>query len=324
MRTILDASCVDPGAASIDRAFVARLDALADASPPGLKLLLFAMEQAHDDAGRPDRERTTVHVPDRYAAEVAARRPQRFGWVASIHPYRDDAVERIDAARAGGAVALKWLPSAMNIDLRDPRCTRVYDRLAALDLPLVVHCGEERAVPGARREALVNPLLVRVPLERGVRVVVAHCASLGSAQDLDRPAQPQAAAFDLFARLMGERAHEGRLFGDTSAVFQINRRPEVRRALLERHDWHARLLHGSDWPLPGLRPLVSLTRLHAEGLLAEADIEPLDALREHHPVLFDLALKRSLRAGDRGLPAVTFATRGFFERAPKVAAGHMP
>ena len=31
--------------------------------------------------------------------------------------------------------------------------------------------------------------------------------------------------------------------------------------MLKRSDWHARLLHGSDYPLPGLGPLYSLAAL---------------------------------------------------------------
>jgi uncharacterized protein len=52
--------------------------------------------------------------------------------VASIHPYAEDALARLDRAAAAGARAVKWLPSAMNIDPRAARCRPFYDRLAAL------------------------------------------------------------------------------------------------------------------------------------------------------------------------------------------------
>jgi mannonate dehydratase len=317
-RAILDASCVGGDAASIDRAYVERLLALAEAFPRGARWLLFAFEQAHDDAGAAHRELSTVHVPDRYAQATAAAHPQRFGWVASIHPYRADALSALRNAREQGAVAIKWLPSSMNIDLRDPRSLAFGEAAEKLGLPLIVHCGEEKAVPGARRDELVNPLHVRTLLERGVRVIVAHCASLGRALDLDKPSAPSVPAFDLFARLMAERAFEGRLFGDTSAVFQRNREADVWRALLERRHWHGRLLHGSDYPLPGLKWLTSLPRLQAAGLLAEADVAPLTELREHNPLLFDFALKRRLRFGGAagcGLAPEVFATRRHFVTA---------
>ena len=309
---ILNAACISADAPSVDRAYVERLLAHAADFPPGARWLLFAFEHAHDEFGAVDADRSTVHVPDRYAQRTAAAHAQRFAWVASIHPYAADALPRLDAVIAEGALAIKWLPSAMNIDLRDPRCRPFYGRLAASGLPLVVHCGEEVAVPGAGRDELGNPLHARVPLEKGVRVVMAHCASLGHAQDLDRRSAPRIAAFDLFARLMDEPAHERLLLGDISAVFQVNRSVALQRRIVERSDWHQRLLHGSDHPLPGLMPLYRTRRLVDAGLLDDAVAPVLDEIRQFNPLLFDLVLKRHLRSGSQRLASVVFETRRHF------------
>jgi mannonate dehydratase len=123
------------------------------------------------------------------------------------------------------------------------------------------------------------------------------------------------AAFDLFARLMGERAHEQLLLGDISAAFQINRRVEIARTLVEREDWHPRLLHGSDYPLPGIPVLTRPRRLADAGLLDESAIDVLSSIRDHNPLLFDFVLKRSLRLGERRLPAAVFETRRHFVAA---------
>ncbi|MGQ3053226.1 MAG: amidohydrolase family protein [Roseateles sp.] len=312
-RFILNAACVPADAPSVDRAYVERLQALAEDFPVGARWMLFAFDHACDSAGRPVAAHTTFHVPNAYAAGVAAACPQRFAWVASIHPHRPDALARLDEALAQGAVALKWLPSAMNIDLRHPRLRPFYERLAAARLPVIVHCGEERAVPGAGRDELGNPLHVRAALAQGVRVVVAHCASLGNALDLDLKRPREASAFALFARLMDED-WGGRLMGDISVTLQTNRKPEVARTLFTREDWHPRLLHGSDYPLPGIPAAVRLTALVKAGLLDAADAPQLDTLREYNPLLFDLALKRLTRwRGARLSPAV-FATRLHFQR----------
>lgn len=314
-RFILNAACVPADAPSVDRAYVDRLRALADDFPAGAKWLLFAFDQACDARGRPDAARTTFHVPDAYAARVSAAHAQRFAWVASIHPYRPDALERLDAALGNGAVALKWLPSSMNIDLRDPRLRPFYDRLAAAKLPVIVHCGEERAVPGAGRDDLGNPLLVRAALAHGVRVVIAHCASLGQALDLDQKRPRAATAFSLFARLMDED-WGGRLMGDVSVVLQTNREPAVARTLFTRTDWHPRLLHGSDYPLPGIPAAIRLPALVGAGLLDAADAPALDQLRGYNPLLFDLALKRAACWRGARLTAPVFATRPHFDRTP--------
>jgi len=312
-RFILNAACVPADAPSVDRAYVERLKALADEFPAGARWMLFAFDQACDDAGRPNPGHTTFHVPDAYAAGVAAAHRERFAWVASIHPYRPDALARLDAAIAQGAVALKWLPSSMNVDLRDPRLRPFYDRLAAARLPVIVHCGEERAVPGAGRDELGNPLLVRAALERGVRIVVAHCASLGTALDLDLKRPREVPAFSLFERLMDEDWGD-RLLGDVSAVLQTNRKPEVARTLMMREAWHPRLLHGSDYPLPGIPALVRLPALVSAGLLDAAEAPGLERLREHNPLLFDLALKRAANWRGARFSAPVFATRPHFDR----------
>jgi mannonate dehydratase len=52
-----------------------------------------------------------------------------------------------------------------------------------------------------------------------VRVVIAHCASLGQDRDLDRgPNGPYVESFSLFTRLFENPAYEKQLFGDISAM----------------------------------------------------------------------------------------------------------
>ncbi|MFN0186924.1 MAG: amidohydrolase family protein, partial [Aquabacterium sp.] len=311
-RFILDAAGVDGDAPSVDQAYVQRMLDLARAFPAGARWMLFAFDDALDDNGRVRPDWTTFHVPDRYAAAVAAARPDRFAWVASVHPYREDALARLADAVANGAQAMKWLPSAMNIDLRDPRAGAFCDRLAALRMPLIVHCGEEKAVPGAGQDELVNPLLVRHALERGTRVIVAHCASLGQALDLDQTRPEKRPACELVARLMDEPRWQGQLLADVSGVFQSNRDAATWHTVLARTDWHPRLLHGSDYPLPGLGLLFRLGTLVRAEVLAEADVEPLSQLRRHNPLLFDLVLRRRLRHRGQGFARSVFDTRRHF------------
>ena len=68
---------------------------------------------------------------------------------------------------------------------------------------------------------------------------------------------------------MDEPRYAGNLAGDISAVAQFNR-VDVLVTLLARRDWHPRLLNGSDYPLPGVMPLISLPQLVERGLLDPA------------------------------------------------------
>jgi mannonate dehydratase len=223
-------------------------------------------------------------------------------------------VARLAAAARGGARAVKWLPSAMGIDPGSERCDEFYEALARFRIPLITHAGMERAVDAEAQE-LGNPLRLRRALEHGVRVVVAHCASLGQDRDLDRGENaPLADSFELFARLMGEPEWEGRLFGDISAMTQLNRVGPPLARVIERDDWHARLLNGSDYPLPGVMPLYSTQTIAEQGFIERTAAPVLRSIREHNPLLFDFVLKRNLRWQGKRLSDSVFQTRPFFER----------
>ncbi len=307
----INASCTDDSPGKADRSFVERLLAQCRGMAPGFHVLLFGFDWARDDSGATLADHSTFYVPDDYAAGLAASHPEYFQWVASIHPYDPRALDRLDAAAARGARAIKWLPSAQNIDPADARCDRFYAKLVELDLPLITHAGDERAVDGFG-EHLGNPLRLRRPLDAGVRVVVAHCASLGTGHS-DAPNSEELSNFGLFAQLMDDTRYRDNLFGDISAVTQHNRK-HVIATLLARPDWHQRLLNGSDYPLPGVVPLVSLQGLVDLQLLDDAAIEPLSSLRDSNVLLYDFLLKRSLRKDGQGFAKSVFETKPFFRR----------
>jgi mannonate dehydratase len=307
----LNAGCAHDAPGNVDRAYVERMRNLIDGLRPGAKLLLFAFDRSYDETGEPDAERTTFHVPDAYARDTARAHPAYFEWAASIHPYRRDCGGEIERAKREGARAVKWLPSAMGIDPASPKCDPFYEALSKSKLPLISHAGEERAVLGREAHHFGNPLRLRRALDAGVRVVVAHCASLGQDRDLDRGGAA-AESFSLFQRMMGEARYEKQLFGDISAMTQVNRAGPHLAAVIERSEWHARLLNGSDYPLPGVMPIFSVDYLVSLGLVAEKVAPVLKEIRLHNPLLFDFVLKRHLRSGGKALSARVFETRKFF------------
>lgn len=312
----LNAACAGEDEESLDAAVVRRIEHLADELPPGAKVMLLAFDHAHDADGRRRDDLSTFAVSDAYAARVARRRPDRFEWVASIHPYRRDATAALATAARSGARAVKWLPQAMGIDLAHPQSLAFYAALRRAGMPLLVHVGEEQAVEGAGRHELGNPLSLRHALDAGVRVVAAHCASLGESPDLDAEADPakapRARNLDLFARLMREPRYRALLHGDLSAVTQANRAAAVPE-ILAADDWHGRLLNGSDYPLPAVMPVFSVRGFARAGLLDEAAVPVLEELRHVNPLAFDFTLKRSLAWRGRRLPPGAFETRPFFE-----------
>jgi mannonate dehydratase len=317
----MNAGCVRDAPGQVDPSYVERLVQLQRGMRPGTKLLLLALDASVTAAGEVSWDQTSLHVPNRWAAQVAQRHAEIFEWAASVHPYRRDCVQQLEVAVEQGARALKWLPAAMGIDPASKLCDPFYAALARLDLPLITHAGLERALRGTDAQELGNPLRLRRALDHGVRVVMAHCASMGQDRDTDRGANgPAIDSFGLFARLMDEPRYAGRLYGDISAMTQTARAGTALSQVIQREDWHARLLHGSDYPLPGVFPLYSVAYMVERGYI-ESNAAPLfKGLREHNPLLFDFVLKRSLRAGGKRLTEGIFETRAFFDKRPAASA----
>jgi predicted TIM-barrel fold metal-dependent hydrolase len=241
--------------------------------------VLIALDGAIDSAGRLDESRTELFIPNAFVEKACHRYPNLlFG--ASVNPLRRDALDRLDRVVAGGAVLVKWLPSIQGIDPARRSLIPFYRRLVELGLPLLSHTGEEHSFTCAYN-TLADPQRLRLPLEQGVTVIAAHCASNG--RNHGRP------NFQRFLALMRQFPN---LHGDISALTQINRPGHLQR-ILKYTEYHDRLHYGTDMPLPctGLTsPWFQLGRL------------PLTVIRKlaalDNPWDQDLQLKLAL-----GLPA---------------------
>lgn len=306
----------------VDEDFLTRLLRLQAELVPGNKIMLLAFAHHHDEGGAVDLASSAYHASNAAARDVVRRWPENFEWIASIHPYHPDCLRQLEDAVRDGARAVKWLPSAMGIDPASLRCDPFYEALARLDVPLLSHGGKELAVHGGAHDEFNNPLRLRRALEHGVRVVVAHCASLGTYPDIDRgkDAAP-VEAFTLFARLMDEPRYEKLMYGDLSAVTQVNRLGPALNTVLERDNWHERLVNGSDYPLPGVVPLFSLTRMTEQGFITEAQARLCSEIRRYNPLLFDFVLKRCLRSRGKGFAPGVFESRRLFTSRKTPARG---
>jgi len=281
----------DPETADAD--YLERLLALQRQANPQGKLLLMAFDQVVDENGAERPELSSFFTPNEYALKVARQHDDVLA-VASIHPYRTDALERLEATAEAGARAVKWLPNSMRIDPASPLCDPFYERLVSLGLPLITHGGLEFAVDSEEAQELGNPLLLRRPLDAGVRVVVAHCAGLGDARDLDRGGSRRVEAVRLLLRLMEDPRYEEQLFADISGLTQINRGGPALREILRAQHLHRRLVNGSDYPIAALRVLFSTTKLQLEGLIDGRQRVLINEIGQANPLLFDFVLKRSL------------------------------
>ena len=218
----------------LDRLYVDRLLELIRASSLGAVVIL-AQELVHDDAGRPLKDAGAFYVPNDYVLRLANQHPAFLAGV-SIHPARSDALEELERCLSGGAVLMKCLPNCQNINCNDRRFRRFWERMAEAKLPLLAHTGGEHTLPIVRRE-YSDPRTLTLPLECGVTVIAAHCATKSGLTDPEY--------FHEFVQM----THRFRnLFGDNSAfTVPIRGRhvPECTRSTVVE-----RIVHGSDLPVP--------------------------------------------------------------------------
>jgi len=271
---------------------------------------LLAFDKHYRRDGTVNLDKTEFYVPNEYVFELARLHPEMFVPNISVNPYRPDALAELEKWAQRGARVVKWLPNAMGIDPSDPQCDQFYQKMKELDLILLSHGGEEKAVEAEEDQKLGNPLLLRRALDHGVKVIVAHCAGLGTNEDLDSKDRKQLHNFDLFLRLMDEKRYEGLVFGEISAMTQFNRIGKPLQTILEREDLHERLVNGSDYPLPAVNILIRTGPLVKQGYLTRSEGESLKEIYDYNPLLFDFVLKRSLKhpQTSKPLPASIFMT----------------
>lgn len=295
-----------------DAEFVERLTALIGNIDAHGKHRILAFDKNYRRDGTVNLEKTEFYVPNEYVFALADRYPEMFVPNISVNPYRPDAIDELEKWATRGARIVKWLPNAMGIDPSDPHCDRFYQKMKELDLVLLSHGGEEKAVEAEEDQKLGNPLLLRRPLDHGVKVIVAHCAGLGTNEDLDDRDRKQVGNFDLFMRLMDDKRYEGLVFGETSAMTQFNRAGRPLSTVLAREDLHERLVNGSDYPLPAVNILIRMRPLVRNGYISSQEGGSLREIYLYNPLLFDFTLKRTLRHPETGrrLPASVFMKNG--------------
>jgi uncharacterized protein len=218
----------------LDRLYVERLLELVRTSSLQAAVIL-AHDLVYDGNGKVMEGVGSFYVPNDYVLQLAGRHPE-FIPAVSIHPARPDALEELERCLAGGAAMMKCLPNCHNIDCNDRRFQRFWERMAEAGLPLLAHTGGEHTVPVVRKD-FADPRILQLPLECGVTVIAAHCATKSGLLDPEY--------FHVFAEMTRRYPN---LYGDLSA-FNVPLRGRHARICLAP-PLVERMVHGSDYPVP--------------------------------------------------------------------------
>jgi predicted TIM-barrel fold metal-dependent hydrolase len=218
----------------LDTLFVAKLLEMMHGSSLGAAVIL-AHEKVYRDDGGEIENFGSMYIPNDYVLTLAEKHPE-FLPAVSIHPARPDALEELERCLTRGTVMLKILPNCQNINCSDPRYKKFWERMAEAKLPLLAHTGGEHTVPVVERK-YSDPRTLKLPLEIGVNVIAAHCATKSGLFDAEY--------FHAFAEMTRQYPN---LYGDTSA-FNVPIRGQHMNACLQE-PLASHLVHGSDFPVP--------------------------------------------------------------------------
>ena len=212
-----------------------------------------------------------------------------------------NALEELEKYAHQGVKVIKFLPNSMGIHLDDENCIPFYCKMAEYKMILLCHLGDEHAMSaGCTDQTLGNPLHLRVPLDCGVKVIGAHCGSMGDNVDLDDPDKKMISNFKLFLRLMDTPKYKDLMFGDISSMLLVTRIGEPLTTMLDREDLHENLVFGSDYPVPCVGLISSTTKLKSYGYIDDNERKLLNKIFECNPLLFDFVSKRVVKSPNTG------------------------
>ena len=270
------------------------------------KTICLALDPVYDPTGRRCEDRSHVWVDNDYALALRDQLPNRILPGASVHPYDSRFSDRLRRYVDAGAVLVKWLPSAQQIDLSSDCVRRAMIEIAAAGpggrpVPLLLHVGPEYAIPSSdpstqsydflswsRWDRFWNWLRgrkrwqtpradkinanIRAALGEGAVIIFAHCGlpyfSTGLLDNLIEHSD-----FKTVRGYLAENEttnHLGRCYADVSACCTPFRRKFFKdiEALPSPY-----VLYGSDFPTPtfelsaGLADVVSDLKAVLDGYL---------------------------------------------------------
>lgn len=212
------------------------------------KIVLFGVDAKVDDEGNVLHKDKTVCASNEDVAALYAQFPELIIPFFSINPKRPDALELIEKYHALGFKGAKFLQNYWGVDTREVRYRAYFEKLAALELPLIVHVGSESSVHSYKTCESIE--MLRQPLDVGVKVICAHMALSYEPRHIFKALSSNPKRFneDYFTLLEMLKTHDN-LYADVSALLTPVR-AKVLRHLSTQSDIHPKLLFGSDYPVP--------------------------------------------------------------------------
>jgi predicted TIM-barrel fold metal-dependent hydrolase len=247
-----------PGAATATPKTAADALAALDAAGVERALVLSVAYMFGSPSVEVDDEHAMVRRENDYVAQQIAQAPDRLVGACSVNPLADYAIEEIErCAEDPRLSALKLHLANSEVDLDNEghvaRLAEVFDALARLRLPAVVHVRNDEEYGAAQARVFVDRVLARAPR---LPVLIAHMAGWGGYDEATD------AAMGVFAEALSDGRLDTRLIsfdlaavvfqpeaaGDDEELEQRVRRANQRLAERIREIGVDLVVFGTDWP----------------------------------------------------------------------------
>lgn len=247
-------------------------------------VVCLALSPVYDNNGNRQTDLSDFWVSNDYVKRVYTDTKGKALMGVSVHPYDPNFNNEVDKWINEGAVLLKWLPSAQQIDLADPNVAAKLMYLAGKKnkssgkpFPLLLHVGPEYAVPilnkslssydylsWTKRDDFTNFFRsgknkLKVPnitaaienlkaaVDAGLHIILAHCGLPYFAPNKFLQ-WFEHSDFDIVKELLHYKSNgRGAFYADVSACVTPFRKPYFKDIIKLPQE---KLIMGSDFPVP--------------------------------------------------------------------------
>jgi len=237
------------------------------------RVVVLAQDAVYRADGSRDDAATHFFVANDYVMELAKESPKILPG-CSINPIRKDAIAELERCRAAGARLIKIHTAIQGVDPERAEFAPFYRRAKELGVVLMFHTGYEHSCTVVSQK-YTDPARLARALDQGGPVIAAHCGTCGFFDPEDY--------YPSFVRMMEKYDN---LYGDTAILASLIRWRALARLSQEPESLRARILHGSDYPLPTTR----IPYLLRVGLFPPERGNPLD---------LDFRVKQEFAIGSR-------------------------
>jgi len=210
------------------------------------KIVLFGVDEKIDDEGNFVSKDATVCALNEEVLKLYQKNKEIIIPFFSVNPNRKDAIDLIKYYHDRGCKGAKFLQNYWGVDTNKKRYEKYFKTLSALNLPLIVHIGNESSISTHKEMETLE--MLKQPLECGVTTIAAHMGITYRGFLKAMSKNPKNFGESYFELIKMLKTYPN-LYADISALITPVR-AKVLPHLSRQKDIFDKLLYATDFPVP--------------------------------------------------------------------------